>query len=422
MKIALISYEYPPDTCYGGIATYAQQIAQLMAKRGHHVEVFAASHDRTATTLESGVLVHRLQWEKSSPRLKFAAHVVPTFLERHREIGFDVVEGAEAGAHARAVVAAVPEIPLVVKLHTPLYMTATLGYVQPTVWGLMRWKLGAIRQGRMPQPYPRCHYDYENDVERLHTLEADEVTTPSQALGELVGAYWKLSSDRIICVPNPYIPTANLLNIPIATQTNRVSFLGRLEVRKGILDLVDAIPTILKQCPTTRFRFIGQTIGPSPISGVNMRQYIEKKLRSHLANLEFTGAVPLTEIPGLLAETDVCVFPSRWENFPNVCLEAMAAARGIVGSSAGGMAEMLADGETGRLVDPRNPAQVATATIELLQNPEFRMQLGARARDRVVAEYNVDRIGVQQEASYQRAIQRRQALGSRQTPAVALEV
>jgi hypothetical protein len=60
MKIAFISYEYPPDSAHGGIATYMHQAARMMSGRGHHVEVFAGSRHRSGTFCEDGVLVHRL--------------------------------------------------------------------------------------------------------------------------------------------------------------------------------------------------------------------------------------------------------------------------------------------------------------------------------------------------------------------------
>jgi glycosyltransferase involved in cell wall biosynthesis len=149
-----------------------------------------------------------------------------------------------------------------------------------------------------------------------------------------------------------------------------------------------------------------------------MRQLLERRLRPHLGSIEFTGAVPRERIPEVLANTDVCVFPSRWENFPFVCLEAMAAARGIVGSSAGGMAEMLDGGRAGRLVPPWSPGRIAHAVLELLTDPILRTRLGNVARERVLAEYDPDRIGVLREASYVRAIQRRRARGPRRQDGV----
>ena len=60
MNIAFISYEYPPDTAYGGIATYVHQAAMMLSRRGHHVEVFSGSPHRTGTENEECLLVHRI--------------------------------------------------------------------------------------------------------------------------------------------------------------------------------------------------------------------------------------------------------------------------------------------------------------------------------------------------------------------------
>ena len=91
----------------------------------------------------------------------------------------------------------------------------------------------------------------------------------------------------------------------------------------------------------------------------------------------------------------------------------MAAARGIVGSSAGGMADMLDFGQVGRIIPPRSSRKIAQAVIELLKDPELRMRLGQMARDRLLKAYNPERIGFLQESNYTRAIKRRRALGAR---------
>ena len=115
----------------------------------------------------------------------------------------------------------------------------------------------------------------------------------------------------------------------------------------------------------------------------------------------------------MLSDTDICVFPSLWESGPFVCLEAMAAARGIVGTSSGGMADLLEGGQFGELVPPRQPARIAFSVKKLLANPDLRMSLGSAARDRLLADYGDEHIGSLQEASYLRAIERRRNLGAR---------
>jgi glycosyltransferase involved in cell wall biosynthesis len=272
--------------------------------------------------------------------------------------------------------------------------------------------MGALRRGQKPKPFPCLDYNSQQDIECLCTLTADEITTPSSDLGIKLIEAWNLPLERVVHLSNPYVPVSELLEIPVKNYTNIVTFLGRLEVRKGILEFAQAIPLILHQFPMIRFRFVGAP-HPSPQPGIDMQKYLEKLLRRYRGSLEFTGSIAPTKIPSILANTDICVFPSRWENFPNVCLEAMAAARGVVGSSAGGMTEMLANGLAGRLVPPNSPEAVAESVIELIRWPELRMQLGQNARDRVLSEYNQERIGTLQEESYCRAIARRKSLGSR---------
>jgi glycogen synthase len=409
MKIAFISYEYPPDTAVGGIATYVYQAAKMMNERGHNVEVFAASGKRNCSEVENGIIVHRI---KIDNRKNFPELIGAVFAERHALTHFDVLEGPEYGADAKFAVRLAPEIPLVVKLHTPSFMVGQLGHLEPSLKDKIRISLGALRRLKKPPLTYGYQYDSENDFERLHVLEADDIASPSISLGEKLTNLWELQSHKLSHLPNPYVPVRELLDIPLETQTNVVSFLGRLEMRKGITDLTMAIPLILKQCPDVKFRFVGK-LGISPISSLNMQEYIEKRLNRYLKSLEFIGAVSLENIPNMLSSTDICVFPSRWENFPNVCLEAMSAGRGIVGSSSGGMSDMLENGKSGFLVPPRSPQKIAEAVIKLVKNPVLRMQLGKSARDRVLSEYNADRIGLLQEQSYKRAIERRHDMGKR---------
>jgi glycosyltransferase involved in cell wall biosynthesis len=419
VKIAFISYEYPPDTAYGGIATYTHQAAKMLHQRGHHIEVFAGSCHRSGTESEDGVLVHRVI-EKN--HCNFYEPISQMFAKRHAAVQFDVLEGPELVAEARGAVRRVPDIPLVVKLHSPSVLlwqsNLCLSSVPPLLERIFL-RIEAKLRGFRPfwgddlerNAMPSESLQQKDSLERMHALEADEIVAPSQAIRNRAIGEWGLEAAKVHCLPNPYIPSQDLLAIPIETCTNAVTFLGRLEVRKGVLDLARAIPRILRCYPQTQFRFVGAT----DMSAVgDTRHYLENfLLRRYRKSVEFTGAIPLDQVPDVLARTDICVFPSIWENFPNVCLEAMAAGRGIVGSHSGGMADMLDAGRVGRLVSPRSPESIAQVVIELLENPRLRMRLGQAARDRLLAEYNAERIGALQEASYVRAIERRRNLGAR---------
>lgn len=407
MKIAFVSYEYPPDTACGGIATYVYQAAQLLTQAGCKVEVFAASPERSGFVEEAGVGVHRIRLAPEQ-RSQFPDKITAIFAARHNQIEFDVVEGAEIGAETRGIAEHVTNVARVVKLHTPTYMIRQMNHIKPSLKMHVRRYGGALRRGQRPKPFAQFEYDRTQDLERHYALTADEVTTPSIALGEILIEQWGLPRDRVTTVPNPYVPAPELLAIPIQKECCRtVTFIGRLEQRKGILDLAKAIPIVLRQHSDVTFRFVGAT-GISPEPDQSMRTYLEKRLRSHSSSLDFTGPIPLKQIPDILAKTSICVFPSLWENFPNVCLEAMAAGRGIVGSHAGGMTEMLDNGQVGRLVSPHNFQELALAIIELLNQPNVCRELGTLARERIITTYSTEKVSQAQIASYQRAIKQHQ--------------
>ncbi|MEY3869712.1 MAG: hypothetical protein RLZZ338_3603 [Cyanobacteriota bacterium] len=416
MKIAFISYEYPPDTADGGIATYVYQAAKMLSSRGHHVEVFTGSERRSGMETEEGVIVHRLLGNHRN----FIELVGDIFAERHQEVKFDILEGPDCLAESRTAVAKVPDIPLVVKLHTPAILLLKLNYSEPDLQKKIIFFLKSLRHLQIPawgyNPEFNRHRQHAlrlNKIERLHALDADEIVSPSQDLGQKMMAEWGLNPELVTCVPYPYTPLEKLLEIPVNTQTQVVTFIGRLEVRKGVIDFVNAIPLILRHHPQVKFKLVG-SVEPSPIPHINMQEYLEQILQSAINSVEFVGGVSPEKIPNILAQTDICVFPSLWENFPCVCLEAMAAGRGIVGSNAGGMLDMLDGGRVGKLVSPRQPQQIADAVCDLLTNPQLRITLGQAAREHLLRTYNAHRISELQEASYQRAIAHRKKMGKRQ--------
>jgi glycosyltransferase involved in cell wall biosynthesis len=416
MRIAFISYEYPPDAAYGGISTYIHQAARMLVARGHTAEVFTSSPVRSGVVDDDGVVVHRVRESSHAP---FSAAIGPVFAARHEQTGFDVLEGPEYGADAADAVMRVPDIPLVVKLHTPTFLLSAATYDGLGFTDSLRWRLlkGRVREyvtgaARGTRPVWRYSHKYALHAERVHILDADEIASPSLALARIVTDAWRLDASRISHVPYPFVPNDALLDIPAGGSHGKVLYLGRLEVRKGVLDLARAIPMVLRESPEVQFRLIGPD-DESPRRGTGMRDYLGRKLRPYGSSVELLTPVANDQLAGLFATTDLVVIPSVWENFANVCLESMSAGRAIIASEAGGMAEMLNFGTAGRLVPPCDHAKLARAIIELLAAPGLRSRLGTRARERVLEQYKVDRICPMQEQSYRRAIQRRTAAGTR---------
>jgi glycosyltransferase involved in cell wall biosynthesis len=264
----------------------------------------------------------------------------------------------------------------------------------------VRFFLGALRR-REIRFYGTYHF--EEDVDYKITSSADACVSPSASLADILTKEWRLNRGKVSVIPYPFTPPAKLLNVPIVIRhTKVVSFIGKLNVHKGIVALVDAIKKLIKKHPDVTFRLIGND-SYYTVSKMSMSDYIRKKLSGYEKNFLIRGGLDYEEIMYELSLADVCVFPSIWENFPNVCLEAMSAGRAIVGSKNGGMSEILSD-DCGVIIDPLDSGEIAEEISVLLQNPARRVAYGEKARAAILQLYNKERIGGLLEEHYEKVI------------------
>jgi glycosyltransferase involved in cell wall biosynthesis len=376
MRIAFVSYEFPPDTGVGGIATYVRQIASLFSELKISVEVICASPTRTGTVLENQYLsITRIQCESTEQFRKLSPLVVA---ERHAARPFDLIEVPEYGAEGLYMKAKLPNVPLVTKLHTPRFLIKELNdyYYDKSPLRKLKNIVG-------------LRYKRSKDPEYKAIKETDFIISPSRSLIKLVSERWNIDPSKIHLAPNPYFPSEHLQSITPTTGSENILYIGRLETRKGVYNLARAIPLVLQSFPNARFTFLGKD-SRGPRREKSMLTVLKQIIGEGLANVSFLDFVPLTEVPSIIAKADICVFPSLWENFPNVCLEAMTAGKSIVASKNGGMVDMLQDNNGGVLVDPHEPADIANGIIQLLSNPTFQYEAGKRNRQKAVGYYGGD--------------------------------
>lgn len=116
----------------------------------------------------------------------------------------------------------------------------------------------------------------------------------------------------------------------------------------------------------------------------------EQELRRDAADARVVFAGYRDDVPALLAGCDVFCLPSSMEGLPLVVLEAMAHGKPVVATRVGGTPELVADGETGLLVEPGDEDALAGALGELLRDPERARHMGEAGRARVRAEFDAD--------------------------------
>lgn len=406
MRIAFVSHEFPLETGGGGIGTYLQHAAHALTRAGHDVTVFCGATTRSREERHEGVV---LNLTRPAEGEFFRDAVLPRFSAAHQARPFDVIEGCDFDASALRLKEAYPSLPYVVKLHTPRFFIDELHQKPLRLRSRLGILAGALRRGRLPR-FTSIRESSAAQAELRSILLADRIAAPSQAIATLAASWAPIDSRLVDVFPYPFAPDERFLQLPVASTGQRVTFIGRMEERKGILDLAEAIPLIVQKQPHARFRFVGRD-QPSPAPGVGMQQYLRERLAGF--PVEILGPVANAEIPRFFAETDVAVFPSHWENHAMICCEAMAAGRCIVATDNSGFSELLDQGSCGVLVPPRDSAALAHRILELLADPARRHRLGAAARARLLSHFSYESVVPLQLASYERAIRRATAATAR---------
>jgi glycogen synthase len=408
VRIGFISYEMPPATGGGGIGTYLTNVLPMLMRGGHDVELFAgAGAGADGSRIEEGITIHRVG--RSVP--EFLERVGDVIGDRHRALAFDVLEAPEFYSQSKPVQAAAPNVPLVIKLHTPMSVVEQLNYTPYTAAMRLRRTLGAFRRLQWPEASPRApKVDWQSDPEREAAVHADQISAPSSAIWERLEREWKLDPAVRFDVPLPYAPSERLLALSTERSTRTILFLGRLEVRKGIIELAKALPEVLSSDPAIRMMFVGRPLA-APDGRGSFADWLRRKLSRYAGKLDFVDHVPQDQLPGVFGSADVAVFPSRWESFGYVCLEAMAAGCGVLASRDGGMAELLDGGRCGVLVDPSSSSELSVGIRLLLENPGARQRLAVAARERVLQSYSPAALLKRYEEGYQLAIDRRHSRG-----------
>jgi glycosyltransferase involved in cell wall biosynthesis len=164
----------------------------------------------------------------------------------------------------------------------------------------------------------------------------------------------------------------------------RVLFIGNLRPDKGYIDLLEAGRRLLEGGASLTLTFVGGVSDPAA-HGEALR-----RLGPVPEGIRFTGALDAAARDVMLRSSDVLVLPSRDEAHPLVVLEAMSAGLPVIATRHSTLPETVLEGETGLLVEPRRPDQIADA-LEKLQDRALQRRLGAAGRARYLEEYTLDR-------------------------------
>ena len=384
MNICLVHEEYPEETNFGGIATYQRNLAKGLMKLGHNIYIIARSYEKNKYYVENGITVFRLFQEPLEDKvLEYKSYRRQVYLKiKELENIIDIIESPEWGAEVIDYLRdSSRKIPIVIKLHTPL-----------KIW----------------MEYNKCSLGPELTQimiswERELIIKADKVISCTEILKKQVMEKMYIKKENIEIVPNP----ANLEDFYVIKDNPKkyILFCGSLEMRKGVDVLARAIPKVLNKIPDIQWVFVGKDTNRND-KNISMIKYIKEIIpEKYHGNIHFLGQIQNSRLNLIYSYAQIAVFPSAFDNFPYVVLEAMASGVPIIGSEHSGMKEMLDNGNCGVLCDCRNDAILADKIISLLKDCQLQKRLIENSLLRINERYSDISVAKKNYSVYQKTIE-----------------
>lgn len=357
LKIAIVSTYYPWPPSIGGVETIVRNVSTELGKRGHQVHVVTTPFD--ATTMEriseygveekDGVIIHNLKLGRL--RIGYAGFL-KELKDAIREIAPDVLHSHNLHPHLFQAAKWKEQLGfrVVAELHHPAvtidHFAARLVF-PIVVYNLLRAQIAVDAFVAHTLMEMRWLVDKGIPASKVHKVMFPGV---SQMLID-------------------YVPKRQLFS------ENIVLFVGRLKRVKAVHILIQAMAKVVEEINDTSLWLVGPEDEKYRKS---MNRLIDELgLGSHVA---FKGPLFGEELYECMANSLILILPSLMEYTPSVVLEAQALGLPVIATRVGALPELVLHGETGFLIKPNNPDELAEATVALITNGDLRAKISVNAR------------------------------------------
>jgi len=361
LKILMLSWEFPPRIV-GGLARHVGELSLAMAKAGMEVDVI--------TAYVEGEPAHEVLWPKraSDNTGRLEVHRTPPetihpldFVASIHQLEFSMLMRA-MGLEKKYDI-----------IHAHDWLVAQAAWTLKQGWQRpMVCTIHATEHGRQHGIYTPLQ-SYINANEWLLSYEACRVICCSEFMADEINQVLAVPMDKIHAIPNGVDPgrmklskteQENLEEIReewAAPEEKLVLFVGRMVPEKGAQVLLEAAPRVLTGWPKTRFVIVG--------GGKNSHLINQAEALGIKDKVNFAGFVSEDDLRKLYGVADVAVFPSLYEPFGIVALEAMATCTPVITSDIGGFREVIRHGENGLQAWANNADSLAWGIVEVFEKP-----------------------------------------------------
>ncbi len=348
---------------YGGSGIVGSELGKELAARGHTVHFISSALPTRLTELNERVRFHEVEM-MSYPLFEHQPYTLAlaTKMAKVAETeNLDLLHVHYAIPHSISAILARESL----KPNRRLPVITTLHGTDITLIGADRSYLPITRYG---------------------IVQSDGVTAISHYLKAATKEIFQF--DEITVIPN-FVCASDYKRHPVdelrKTQApNGESLLVHVSNFRPVkrpVDCVEIFARVLKKVPNVRLVMVGDG---------SERMTVEHRARclNIYEKCSFVGKQP--NIADYLSASDVLLLPSEQESFGLAALEAMACEVPVIASRVGGLPEVVTDGETGFLSEVGNIEKMAEDAARLLADPEFRRNMGRRARELALSRYRTD--------------------------------
>jgi len=376
-RVIVIICQYFPPEKEGGIPTFSKDLAEALAAEGHVVHVITQISDSNRVDLEEGVWVHRIVTHEIQRTPEAIKRDVPQHIWNWSASALQEVK--RIATHRRVDI-----------VEAPIWDCQGVAFLLDHQWPLVTNLQTTLHFILDSHPELRSDKTWMNSfgtpmlaLEKEMMTKADAVRSISVAIRRDIEAAYGFSfdEDRIVVAPLG-MESVRSFSVPAPSSELTVLFVGRLEHRKGIDVLFQAIPKVLEAVPGTRFRILGDDALPAPEGRTYKEAFLTSRNgRRYISRVSFEGVVDNDALRAAYASCDIFVAPSRFESFGLVFLEAMREGKPVIGCLAGGMPEVVTDEINGLLVPPNDSKALEQAIIRLARSAELRQTMGNAGRE-----------------------------------------
>jgi glycosyltransferase involved in cell wall biosynthesis len=385
MKIALYSPSWPPGNAPNGIVTYCDVMVSALRDLGHEVYVVCGQlngDDNSPYVIPIDKKINHIHrkfinlWERCIPGYagyKIGALAIKqAFFNLHQRENLDVIELEESFAWCGFLAKSLP-IPVIVRLHGPHFLNGVIGKTK----GLSK----------------ADNYRLKKEGEALNCV--NYITSPCQNTYDLTKEKYNIHPIKSQVIHNPAGKILKKWQYS-ACNKDELLFIGRFDSHKGADLVLDGFALLAMDNPKISLVFVGPDKGIYDSAGecIYFQEYIQKYASTVVDRIIYLGKLPHADIEALRLKAAVTIMPSRFEVFPYTVLEAMAYGCPLVTTNVGGIPEIAIDKKNALVVEPTSQ-DIANAIQVLYNNPGYAADLGLKASETILAQFQGDFIAKQ---------------------------